>query len=94
MRRTVLHPYGPCYILTDYDLISLRIAFIAWVKSYELFLLYELRVTVYCTSYELLLICELRIATNSPSYELLFKWSYYKDKDDKAVHNNKVPIRN
>ena len=46
---------------TSYELISLRVAFIARVTSYKLFLLQELRVifcirvrvTVYCTSHEL-----------------------------------------
>ena len=50
--------------VTSYELISLRVAFIARVMSYDLVLLHELRVTFYirfasycyyyCTSYELL----------------------------------------
>ena len=64
--------------VTSFELISLRVAFIARVTSYHLFLLHELlftcelRVTVYCSSYELLFTYELRVTVYCTSYELLF----------------------
>ena len=86
--------------VTSYELISLRVAFIARVTSY-----------FYCTSYELLLLYELRVIVYRSSYELLFAWelrvnfcmrvrscflsmSYNNDKDDKTVYDNKVMIKN
>ena len=59
--------------------MSLRVACIARVTSYDLFLLHELRVifayelrdTVYCTNYELLYPYELRVTVYSMRYELL-----------------------
>ena len=59
-----------------------------YYKSYKLLFAYELRVTVYCTSYNLLFTCELRVAINCTSY------SNSKYKDDKAVYDNKVMIKN
>ena len=53
---------------------------------YELLLLHELRVIVYCTSYELLFIARVT------SYILTM--SYNKDRDDEAVYDNKVMIKN
>ena len=67
--------------VTSYELISLQVASIARVTSYKLFLLHELRVTIYCTSYELLFIArvtsyclfhELRVTVYWISCELLF----------------------
>ena len=70
---------------------------------YELLLLHELRVIVYCTSYELLFIARVTSYFLHTSYELLFiarvtsyilTMSYNKDKDDEAVYDNKVMIKN
>ena len=89
--------------VTSYKLISLRVAFIARVTSYELLLiarvtsyclLYELRDTVYCTSYELLFAYELRLNFYMRVTSYFLTVSYNKDKDDKAVYDNKVKIKN
>ena len=55
-------------------------------------LLHELRVTVYYTSYGLLFVYELRVNLyiQVTSYFL----SYNKDKDNKAVYDNNVMIKN
>ena len=47
--------------VTSYELISLRVAFIARVMSYELFLLHELRVTFYIQVTIYCLLHELRV---------------------------------
>ena len=81
-----------------------------YCTSYELLLTYDLRVTVYCTSCELLLLHKLRVIIAQvtiyflhASYELLFpgrvtSWfltlSCNKDKNDKAVNDNKVMVKN
>ena len=71
--------------------------------SYELLLFHELRVIVYCTSYELLFIARVTSYFLYTSYGLIFicelrftflTVSYNKDKDDKAVYDNKVMIKN
>ena len=71
--------------------------------SYELLLLHELRVIVYFTSYELLFIARVMSHFLHASYELLFiarvtsyilTMSYNKHKDDEAVYDNKVMIKN
>ena len=51
---------------TSYKLISLRVAFIARVTSYECYF--------YCTSYVLLFACELRATIYWTSRELLFTY--------------------
>ena len=66
--------------VTSYELISLRVVFIAQVRvtsyfyctSYELLFAYELRVTIYCTSYDIFLLHELQVIDYCTSYELLF----------------------
>ena len=66
--------------VTSDQLISLRLAFIARVTSYDLFLLHKLRVTFcirvtsyyYCTSYKLLFIARFTSYFLHTSYELLF----------------------
>ena len=71
--------------------------------SYELLLLHELRVIVYCTSYELLFTARVTSYFLHTSYELpfiagvtsyIFTMSYNKYKDDEAVYDNKVKIKN
>ena len=62
--------------VTSYELISLRVAFIARVTSYDLFLLHELRVTFWIRVTSSCLLHELRVTfyirvTSSMSYELL-----------------------
>ena len=71
-----------------------------YCTSYELLFTYELQVTVYCTSYELLLshklrvivYCQVNFYMRVRSHFLTM--SYSKDKDDKAVYDNKVMIKN
>ena len=76
------------YLLhTSYELL-----FISRVTSYCL--LHELRVTVYCTSYELLFVYELRVNFYIGVTSYFLTMSYKKDKDDKAVFDNKVMIKN
>ena len=67
------------------------------LRVYELIFAYELRVNVYCSSHEL------RVIVYFTSYELLFiarvtsyilTLSYNKHKDDEAVYDNKVMIKN
>ena len=89
---------------TSYELLfahELRVT--VYCRSYELLFTYELRVTDYSTSYELLFLHELRVIVYCTSYELLFivrvtsyflTMSYNKDKNDKAVYDNKVMIKN
>ena len=72
--------------------MSYESLFIARVTSYCL--LHGLRDTVYCTSYELLFVYELRVTIYCTSYKLIFTMSYNKDKDDQAVYDNKVMIKN
>ena len=71
--------------------------------SYELLLLDDLRVIIYCTSYQLLHITRVTSKFLHPSYELLFiarftsyilTLSYKKHKDDEAVYDNKLMIKN
>ena len=71
--------------------------------SYELLLLHELRVIVYCMSYELLFIARVTSYFSHTSYKLLFiaqVTSYIltincnEDTDDEVVYNNKVMIKN
>ena len=63
--------------VTSYELISLRVAFIARVtsyflhRSYELLFASKLRVTAYWTSYKLLFTYELRVTVYYTNYELL-----------------------
>ena len=71
---------------------ELRVTFIARVTSYCLF--YELRVTVYCTSFKLLFACELRLKFYMRVASYFLTISYSKDKDNKAVYDNKVMIKN
>ena len=84
----------------SYESISLWVAFIARVTSYfyctsyELLFAYELRVTVYCTSYELLFAYELRVNLYMWVTSYFLTMSYNEDKDDKAVYDNKVMIKN
>ena len=79
--------------VTSYCLLhELRVTFIARVTSYCL--LYELRVTVYCTSYELLFAYELRVNLYMRVTSYFLTMSCNKDKDDKAVYDNKVMIKN
>ena len=60
--------------VTSYELICLRVAFIARVASYDLFLWHELRVTfcIRVTSYCFL--HKLRVTVYCTSYELLFAY--------------------
>ena len=89
------------FYCTSYKLLfvyELRVT--VYCTSYELLLTYELQVTVYCTSYELLLLHKLRVIVYCQvnfymrvrSYFLTM--SYSKDKDDKAVYDNKILIKN
>ena len=73
---------------------ELQVTSYFYCTSYELRFAYDLWVTVYCTSYELLLLHELRVNLYMwvTSYFLIM--SYNKDKDDKAVYDNKVLIKN
>ena len=115
-------------LINSYELISLRVAFMARVTSYNLFLtapvtcyflhtsyelllFRELRVTFipwitsyfYCTSCKLLFIAQVTSCFSHTNYELIFltrvtsyvsTTSYNKNKDDKAVDDNKVMIKN
>ena len=56
--------------------------------------MHKLRVTVYYTIYELLFACELRVNLYMRVTSYLLTMSYNKDKDDKAVYDNKVMIKN
>ena len=80
--------------VTSCELISLRAAFIARVTSQELFLLHELQVIVYFTSYKLLFIAPVESYFLHASYSIIFTMSYNRDKDDKAVYEDKVMIKN
>ena len=71
--------------------------------SYELLLLHELRVIVYCKSYELLFTARGMTYFLHTSYELLFiarvtsyilTMSYNKDRDGEVIYDNKVMIKN
>ena len=72
--------------VTSYELIPLRVEFIARVKSYEL--LFIARVASYFlhTSYELLFIVRVT--------GYILTMSYNKDRDDEVVYDNKVMIKN
>ena len=66
--------------------MSYELQVIFYCTSYRLLITYELRVTVYYTSYEWLLACELRVT--------FLMMRYNKDKDDKAVYDNKCVGKN
>ena len=97
--RVILIAWVTSYFLhTGYELM-----FIARVTSLRVNFCIELRVNVYCSSHELLLLHELRVIVYFTSYELLFiarvtsyilTLSYNKHKDDEAVYDNKVMIKN
>ena len=82
-----------CIRVTSYCLLhELRVTFITRVTNYCL--LHKLRVTVYYTSYELLFAYELRVHLYMQVKSDLLTMGYNKDKDDKAVYDNKVMIKN
>ena len=82
-----------CIRVTSYCLLrELRFTFNARVTSYCL--LHDLVVTVYCTSYELLFAYELGVNFYMQVTSQFLTMSYNKDKDDKAVYDNKVMIKN
>ena len=56
--------------------------------------MHELRVTAYCTSYELLFAYELRVNFNIGVTTYFLTMRCNKDKDDKAVYDNKVMRKN
>ena len=56
--------------------------------------MHELRVTVYCASCELLFAYELRVDFYMRVTSYFLTMSYNKDKDDKAVYDNKVMVKN
>ena len=56
--------------------------------------MHELRVTAYCTSYELLFAYELRVDFNIGVTTYFLTMRCNKDKDDKAVYDNKVVRKN
>ena len=58
--------------------------------SYELLLLHELRVTVYCMSYELFFAHELRVNLYMCVTSYFLTMSYNTDEDDKSVNDNTV----
>ena len=62
--------------------------------SYELLFAYELWVTVYSTSYGLSLLHELRVTFCILAMSYFLTMSYNNDKDDKAVYDNKVMMKN
>ena len=79
--------------VTSYCLLhELRVTFIARVTGYCL--LHKLRITVYCTSYELLVAYELGVNFCMRVTSYFLTMSYNEDKDDKAVYDNKVMIKN
>ena len=81
------------FLHTSYKLLFiLQVTSYFYCTSYELLLLHELWVTVYCTSYELLFTYQLRMAVYCMNHFLTM--SYNKDKDDKAVYDNKLLIKN
>ena len=93
--RCLLHELGVTFYIrvTSYCLLhELRVTFIARITSYCI--LHKLRVTVYCTSYELLFAYELRVNFYMRATTYFLTMSYDKDKDDKAVYDNKVMIKN
>ena len=71
---------------------GLQVTFIARVTSYCL--LHKLRFTVYCMSYELLFAYELGVNFYMRVTSYFLTMSYNKDKDDKAVYDNNVMIKN
>ena len=71
---------------------ELRVTFIARVTSY--YLLHELRVIVYYTSNELLFAYELRVNLYVQVTSYFLTMSYNKNKDNKAVYDNNVMIKN
>ena len=71
---------------------ELRLTFIARVTIYRL--LYELQVTIYSTSYELFFADELRVNLYMRVTSYILTMSYTKDKDNKAVYDDKVMIKN
>ena len=95
-----------CVYCTSYELqviIIPRVASYFLHTSYELLLLHELQVIAYCTSYKLLCIAQVTSYFLHTSYDVLFTaqvtsyfltMSYNKDKNDKAVYDNKIMIKN
>ena len=65
-----------------------------YCTSYELLFMCKLRRVINCTSYELLFICKLRRVINSTIRVTIWVTSHSKDKDDEAVYDNKVMIKN
>ena len=88
-----------CVYCTSYELrFAYELPVTVYCTSYELLLLHELRVIVYCTRYELLFITRVTSYFLHTSYGLIFicEWrvTYNKKKDDKAVYDNKVMLKN
>ena len=84
-----------CFYCTSYELLfayELRVT--VYCTSYKLLFTYNLRVTVYYTSYELLCAYELRVNLYMQVMSYFLTKSYNNDKDDKAVYENKVMIKN
>ena len=75
-------------------LLAYELQVTVYYKSYELLLLHELWVIVYCTSYELLFAYELRGNFHMQTRSYFLTMIYNKDKDDKAVYDNKVMVKN
>ena len=91
------------FLHTSYELVFIaRVMSYFYCTSYELSfiardtsycLLHELRVTVYYMSYELLFGYELRANLHMRVTSYFLTMSHNKDKDDKAVYDNKIMIK-
>ena len=88
LRVTSSYPYK-LHLLHE-----LRITIYFSCTSYELLFPCEIRVTVYCTIYELILTYELRANFYVRVMSYFLTSSYNKDKDNKAVYDEKVMIKN